>query len=111
MGFLMVLKLVRKPPIGNPKSDRFKVTLYGVHTTKQKISMLLQAKFFLHEQGIDNVGVTDVYFPLVDSNGHSLTNFRDGRSVSDYNLFIESPYHCAADEYDRRPVPSLSFTP
>ncbi len=105
----MPLKLVRKPPIGNARSDRFKVTLDGTHTTKQKISMLLQAKFFLHEQGIDNVGVTDVYLPLIDCNGHPLTNFRDGRAIADYHLFIESPYHCAADEYDRRPVPSLTF--
>jgi hypothetical protein len=111
MGFLMPLKLVRKPPIGNPRSDRFKVTLDGVHTTKQKISMLLQAKFYLHEQGIDNVGVTDVYFPLIDPSGHPLTNFRDGKAISDYSLFIESPYHCAADDYDRRPVPSLTFRP
>jgi hypothetical protein len=107
----MPCKLVRKPPIGNPRSDRFKVTLDGIHTTKQKISMLLQAKFFLHEQGIDNVGVTDVYFPLIDSNGHPLTSFRDGRMISDYSLFIESPYRCAADEYDTRPVPPLRFTP
>jgi hypothetical protein len=111
VGNAVPLKLVRKPPIGNPRSDRFKVTLDGVHTTKQKISMLLQAKFFLHEQGIDNVGITDVYFPLIDSNGHPLTNFRDGSTIADYSLFIESPYHCAADEYDRRPVPPLTFTP
>ena len=71
----MALKLVRKPPIGIPRSDRFKVTLNGAHTTKQKISMLLQAKFFLHEQGIDNVGITDVYFPLIDADGHPLTHF------------------------------------
>jgi hypothetical protein len=107
----MPLKLVRKPPIGNVRSDRFKVTLDGSHTTKQKIAMLLQAKFFLHEQGIDNVGVTDVYFPLIDSHGHPLTNFRDGRTISDYNLVINGPYHCAADEYDRRPVPPLTFSP
>ena len=107
----MPLKLVRKPPIGIPRSDRFKITLNGAHTTKQKISMLLQAKFFLHEQGIDNVGITDVYFPLIDADGHPLTTFGDGRAISDYHLLIESPYHCAADEYDRRPVPPLHFTP
>ena len=73
--------------------------------------MLLQAKFFLHEQGIDNVGITDVYLPLIDPHGHPLTNFRDGRNISDYNLVIESPYHCAADEYDRRPIPPLTFRP
>ena len=36
---------------------------------------------------------------------------RDGSTIADYSLFIESPYHCAADEYDRRPVPPLTFTP
>jgi hypothetical protein len=111
MELFMPLKLVRKPPLGNVRSDRFKVTLNGTHTTKQKISMLLQAKFFLHERGIDNVGVTDIYFPLIDSNGHPLTSFPDGKAISDYSLFIESPYHCAADEYDRRPVPPLTFRP
>jgi hypothetical protein len=99
-------KLVRKPPIGNPRSDRFKVTLEGAHSTKQKIAMLLQAKFFLHEQGIDNVGVTDIYFPLIDAHGHPLTNFRDGQAISDYSLVIESPYDCAADEYESRQPPS-----
>ena len=101
----MPLQLVRKPPAGNAGSDRFKVTLAGTHTTKQKISMLLQAKFFLHEQGIDNVGITDVYLPLIDPHGHPLTYFRDGRAISDYHLLIESPYHCAADEYDRHHPP------
>jgi hypothetical protein len=108
---VMPLRLVRKPPIGNARSDNFKVTLEGTHTTKQKISMLLQAKFFLHEQGIDHAGMTHVYFPLIDSNGYPLTSFRDGSMISDYNLVVESPYHCAADEYDRRPVPPLRFTP
>jgi hypothetical protein len=109
---VMPLRLVKKQTIGNSRSENFRVTLEGSHTTKQKISMLLQAKYFLHEQGIDHVGMTNVYFPLIDSNGYPLTNFRDGRSISDYNqLIVESPYHCAADEYDRRPVPPLRFTP
>ncbi len=94
-----------------PRSDRFKVTLDGAHTTKQKISMLLQAKFFLHEQGIDNVGITDVYFPLIDADGHPLTHFWRWQGDLRLHLLIESPYHCAADEYDRRPVPPLRFTP
>jgi hypothetical protein len=101
----MPLELVRKPPIGFTRSERFKVTLLGSHTTKQKMGMLMQAKFFLHEQGIDNAGITDVYFPLIDTHGHPLTNFRDGTPIADYSLVIESPYHCAADEYDRPPAP------
>jgi hypothetical protein len=104
----MPIQLVRKPPIGNARSDRLKVTLAGSHTMKQKASMLMQVKFWLHqEQGIDNAGPTDVYFSLIDPDGHPLTIFRDGRAVADYDLVIESPYHCAADEYDRRPVPPV----
>ena len=69
------------------------------------------AKYFLHEQGIDHAGMTHVYFPLLDSNGYPLTNFRDGNDLRLQPLVVDSPYHCAADEYDRRPVPPLRFTP
>jgi hypothetical protein len=105
----MTVRLVRKPPVGNTRSDRFKVTLDGSHTMKQKAAMLMLVKFWLHdEQGIDNAGPTDVYLSLIDPNGYPLTTFRDGQTITDYNLVIESPYHCAADEYDwprTRPVP------
>ena len=105
----MPLQLVRKPPVGNVKSDRLKVTLAGRHTLKQKTSMLMQVKFWLqHEQGIDIAGPSDVYFSLLDPNGYPLTSFRDGQAISDYIVIIESPYHCAADDYDRPhhpPVP------
>jgi hypothetical protein len=105
----MPLQLVRKPPIGNARSDRLKVTLAGSHTMKQKACMLMQVKFWLHqEQGIDNAGPTDVYFSLLDPDGYPLTTFRNGNAIADYTLIIESPYHSAADEYDRRqtaPVP------
>lgn len=107
----MPCQLVRKPPIGNTRADRFKITLSGNHTTKQKIAMLMQAKFFLHEEGIDNAGITDVYFSLIDVHGHPLTNFRDGTLIADYSLVIESPYHSAADEYDRRPSIPSAYTP
>lgn len=103
----MPLQLVRKPPIGNTRSDRLKITLAGNHTLKQKTCMLLQVKFWLsHDEGIDYAGPTDVYASLLDPNGYPLTAFRDGKAISDYNLVIDSPYHCAADEYDRRhPLP------
>jgi hypothetical protein len=103
----MPLQLVRKPPIGNTRSDRLKITLDGRHTMKQKSCMLMQVKFWLHqEEGIDNAGPSDVYLSLLDPNGYPLTAFRDGRAIADYSLIIASPYHCAADEYDRRPPPS-----
>ena len=108
----MPLQLVRKPPIGNPRSDRLKITLAGNHTFKQKTCMLLQAKFWLHqEQGIDNAGPSDVYLSLIDPNGYPLTSFRDGRAVSDYDVVIDSPYHCAADEYDNRHPPPTAPRP
>jgi hypothetical protein len=108
MGFFMPLQLVRKPPVGNVRSDRLKITLAGRHTLKQKACMLMLVKYWLqHEQGIDIAGPSDVYFSLLDPNGYPLTAFRDGKAISDYNLVIESPYHCAADDYDRRQIPPV----
>jgi hypothetical protein len=104
----MPLQLVRKPPVGNVKSDRLKITLAGRHTLKQKASMLMQVKFWLqHEQGIEIAGPSDVYFSLLDPNGYPLTSFRDGQAISDYIVLIESPYHCAADDYDRPHLPPV----
>ena len=37
----MTIRMLRKPPIGNVKSDRLKITLAGNHTLKQKTCMLL----------------------------------------------------------------------
>lgn len=97
------LELVRKPPIGLARSDRLKITLDGRHTMKQKLAMVAQVKFWLHnEHGVDDAGASDFYIALLDPNGYPLTTFRDGRTIADYNLVIRSPYHCAADEYDRR---------
>ena len=102
----MTVRMLRKPPVGAPKSDRLKITLAGNHTLKQKTCMLLLVKFWLqHEQGIDSAGPSDFYLSLLDPNGYPLTSFRDGKAISDYSLVIESPYHCAADDYDRRPLP------
>ena len=96
----MTVVVVRKPPIGKINSERLKIVLAGSHTMKQKACMLMQVKFWLHqEHGIDNDGPTDVYLSLLDPNGHPLTMFRNNLSVADYNLVIDSPYHCAADSY------------
>jgi len=66
-GVGMTIQLVRKPPIGNIRSERLKIVLAGSHTMKQKASMLMQVKFWLHqEHGIDNAGPTDVYLALLD---------------------------------------------
>ena len=102
----MSLQLVRKPPFGKIKTDRLKITLAGNHTLKQKTCMLLQVKFWLsHDQGINTAGPSDLYLSLLDPNGYPLTSFRDGRAISDYSLIIESPYHSAADEYERPQPP------
>jgi hypothetical protein len=45
---------------------------------KQKACMLMQVKFWLHqEHGIDNAGPTDVYLSLLDPAGYPLTTFRN----------------------------------
>src|ERR1039457_1755707 len=104
----MPLQLVRKSPVGNVKSDRLKITLAGRHTREQKASMLMQVKYWLHEeQGIDNAGPSDFYLSLLDPNGYPLTSFRDGQAISDYIVIIESPYHCAADDYGRPHLPPV----
>ena len=105
----MTLQLVRKPAIGNVRAERLKVTLSGRHTLKQKLAMVSLAKFWLHdEHGIDNAGPADLYLPLIDSSGYPLTHFGDGRLITEFDLVIDHPYHCAADTYDSlRTVPSL----
>jgi hypothetical protein len=96
----MTIQLVRKPPSGNHKTERLKVTLLGNHTVKQKACMFMQVKFWLHhEHGIDTAGVTDFYINFIDPNGDPLTTFRNDILIADYNLLIDSPYHCAADEH------------
>jgi hypothetical protein len=52
-----------------------------------------------HEQNIDFAGPTDLYIALIDQYGHPLTHFFNGNAVAEYNIVIESPYHCAADSY------------
>ena len=99
-GLRMTIQLVRKSPIGKMNSEHLKIVLAGSHTMKQKACMLMQVKFWLHqEHGIDNAGPTDVYLALLDENGYPLTTFRNELSISDYSLVIDSPYHCAADSY------------
>ena len=96
----MTIRMLRKPPIGNLKSDRLKITLAGNHTLKQKTCMLLLARYYLqHEQNIGFAGPTDVYLALVDEFGHPLTHFRNGNTISDWNMIVDHPYHCAADEH------------
>lgn len=106
-----MIRVVRKPPIGNANVERLKVRLNGNHTLKQKLCMIAQAKFWLHEHGIDNAGQTDLYVSLLDPNGYPLTNFADGSSIADFDLVIDSPYRCAADEYDRPPIRPPTFAP
>jgi hypothetical protein len=107
----MPWELERKPHIGSTRSDRFKVTLLGNHSMKQKIAMLTLAKFYLHEQGIDNATISDAYFGPIDAAGYPITHFRDGTPVADYQLVIRSPYHCAADEYERHSLHNPNFRP
>lgn len=95
----MTLQLVRKPPIGK-KYDSLRIVLEGNHTLKQKLCMVALAKFMLeHDHNIHFAGITNVYMPLVDQWGHPLTHLPDGREIADHILNINSPYHCAADQY------------
>lgn len=98
----MTVRMIRKPPLNKTQTERLKIMLMGNHTFKQKVSMLMQAKFHLqHEHGLAFAGPTDVYVPIIDQNGHPLTHFADGSLIVDFNIVIESDYHCAAEDYDR----------
>jgi hypothetical protein len=96
----MTLQLIRKPPTTKKFNERLKITLEGNHTLKQKVGMLLEAKFWLeHEHGIRFAGPTDVWIGPVDEWGHPLTHFANQNPFADWSLLIRSPYHCAADEH------------
>jgi len=96
----MTYELIRKPPTNKSFNDRFKITLLGNHTMKQKAAMLLEAKFCLeHEHGIRFAGPSDLYLDLIDEHGHPLTHFANQNLIADWWLRIKSPYHCAADDY------------
>jgi hypothetical protein len=104
----MTVRMVRKPPTNKAFNERLKITLAGNHTLKQKASMLLLAKYWLqHEQNIDFAGPTDVYISLIDQYGHPLTHFFNGNAIDEWNILIEHPYHCAADDYDRPHLPPV----
>ena len=109
----MTIQLVRKPPIGNARSTRLKVTFDGRHTTEEKGCMVMQAlSWVLNKQGIGNIGLSDLYLSLLDPSGYPVTTLRDDRSGADipvagYDLIIKNPYDCAADEYDRRQPPPV----
>jgi hypothetical protein len=106
-----LIDLVPKPPIGNTRSERLKITLAGNHTMRQKACMFMQVKFWLlHEQGIPNAGAIDFYIPLFDPEGRAVTILRNGQAVSGYDVRMNDPYHSAADEYDRR-QPAPAFHP
>jgi hypothetical protein len=105
----MNIKMLRKPPVGTTISDRLKITLLGNHTLQQKTCMIREAKYYLeHEQNIEFAGPTDVYISLIDQYGHPLTHFFNGSDIAGWNMFIEQPYPCAADEYDK---PHRPFIP
>jgi hypothetical protein len=96
----MTLQMVKKPPTKTGFNERLKISLLGNHTFKQKAAMLLEAKFWLeHEHGIGNAGLTHVYIPLIDVHGYPLTHFANGDPIADWDLVINSPYHCAADDH------------
>jgi hypothetical protein len=104
----MSFEILPKPPVGNTKTERLKITLEGNHTLKQKISMLLEIKFWLNEKhGISFAGPSDVYVALIDQYGHPLSHFANHEAIGNLWVRSRSPYHCAADEYDNRyPSPS-----
>jgi hypothetical protein len=106
----MPIQFVKKPPIGKTGSGRLKVTLAGTHSLDDKQCMAIQIFHRLQLDGFPNAGTIDFYIPLLDSDIHPLTHFANGTLISDFDMRIDSPYDCAADEYDRR-QPALAPRP
>lgn len=95
-----------KKPVFGQKLDSLHIVLEGNHTLKQKIAMLLEAKFSLeHDHNVHFASFTNIYMPLVDQWGHALTHFPNGEKISGTRLKIRSAYHSAADHYDRTIFP------
>lgn len=101
----MPIQFVKKPPIGKTGSGRLKGTMAGNHTLEEKVCMTIQMFHRLQLDGFPKAGTIDFYIPLLDLDAHPLTHFADGNLISEYNMVINSPYDCAADEYDRRQSP------
>ena len=97
-----MIRIVRKPPIGNIKTDRIKAIMQGNHTLEEKLCMSVQVLSLLQREGFGHAGQIDWWIPLIDPAGHELTHFADGRLISDCQIIVESPYPCAADEYENR---------
>jgi len=95
----MTVQIVRKPPTNKAYNERLKITLAGNHTMRQKTCMMLQAKSYLLHEGLGFAGPTDIYIPLIDQFGYPLTTFSNGNLIANYNLIIDLPYPCAADEH------------
>src|SRR5258708_2149484 len=102
----MTIRIVRKPPIGNIKTDRLKAIMQGNHTLEQKLCMSRQVIHLLQMEGFECAGQMDMWIPLIAPDGHELTHFANGKLISDSQIIVESPYDCAADNYDMpRPRP------
>ncbi len=96
----MTIQLVRKPPIGNVKSERLKLIFEGNHTLEEKACMFMQSISFLeHRHRIFRAGISDFWLAPIDDDGHPLTVLPDGKLIAEHNLIIRSPYDCAADLY------------
>ena len=96
----MTIRLVRKPAIGNIKSERLKMILEGQHTLEEKVCMLMQGIALLeYKHGIYRAGISDLWLAPIDANGYPLTILPDGELIADHQLIIDSPYDCAADKH------------
>lgn len=101
----MALQIVRKQAIGKSSSERLKATLPGNHTLEDKLAMSMEVIHRLRHEGFTNAGTIDLYIPLIGPDGRDLTMFANGDLIADFHIIVDSPYRCAADDYDRRETP------
>ena len=96
----MTARLVKKPAIGNIKSERFKLILDGNHTLEEKACMFMQGISLLeHKLGIYRAGISDLWLAPIDAHGFPLTVLSDGQLIAGHQIIVDSPYPCAADIY------------
>jgi len=97
-------KLVRKIT-GKEITERLRISLRNNHTLDEKDAMWLLCSQELRLLGFQCAGPTDIYVPLITPDGRPLTHFPNGTLIKEHLIYLDQPYHCAADEYDIKYAP------
>jgi hypothetical protein len=99
----MGMRFVKVPPLVQGKTERFKITLLGMHTLEEKMIMVMKAFALVeHQRGIFRASACDLWIPPVDEHNCPIAFFGDGQPIHTEKLLVDNPYECAADIYNCR---------